>query len=205
MFSLLGVDEISVRSTAPPESAGPRARFQKEICMMKKILVGVVAILFLALLGFRAAAGKSDMPSEAQDRIAIEKLMWNYTRALDRLDGDAYAAAYTPDGAFGSGTNSVKGHDALKKMITDLKQRDADSEAKGGKRPSMYHMTTSSYLSFVDKDHAHIEAYWMTVFGFAGPNVPVRVAAAGREEDELVRVDGQWLIKIRDVAPKDDR
>jgi hypothetical protein len=29
------------------------------------------------------------------------------------------------------------------------------------------------------------------------------VAAAGREVDELVRSNGQWLIKLRDVAPKD--
>jgi len=32
--------------------------------------------------------------------------------------------------------------------------------------------------------------------------VPVRVAA-GREVDELVRVNGQGLIQSRDVAPKD--
>ena len=33
----------------------------------------------------------------------------------------------------------------------------------------------------------------------------VRVAAAGREYDELVRVNGRWLIQLRDVAPKDER
>jgi len=48
-----------------------------------------------------------------------------------------------------------------------------------------------------------MEGYWLTVFGQQGPNVPVRVAAAGREVDEIVRVNGQWLIKSRDVAPKD--
>ena len=110
----------------------------------------------------------------------------------------------TPDGQFGSGANAVKGPDALKKMISDLRQRAADTEAKTGQKPApMYHMLLNSELVFPEKDHAHMEAYWMTVFGQAGPNVPVRVAAAGREVDELVRVDGQWLIKTRDVAPKD--
>jgi hypothetical protein len=33
--------------------------------------------------------------------------------------------------------------------------------------------------------------------------VPVRVAAAGREVDEIVRVNGHWLIESRDVAPPD--
>lgn len=170
---------------------------------MKKIFTGVVALLFVALLAYRAAAGGNDTQREAQDRVQIEKLMWQYTRALDTENPDAYAAAYTPDGQFGSGSNAIKGHEALKKMIADLRQRAADADAKGEKRPPMYHMSANSYVEFVDKDHAHMEGYWLTVFGQQGPNVPVRVAAAGREVDELVRVNGQWLIKSRDVAPKD--
>ena len=39
------------------------------------------------------------------------------------------------------------------------------TEAKTGeKRPAMYHVLTNTYLEFVDKDHARLEAYWMTVF-----------------------------------------
>jgi len=170
---------------------------------MKKILAGVVALSLVALFGFHAASAGSDTQREAQDRAQIEKLMWQYTRALDTENADAYAATYTPDGQFGSGANAVKGSDALKKMIADLRQRAADAEAKGEKRPAMYHMTANSYLEFIDKDHARMEAYWLTVFAAAGPNVPLRVAAAGRDVDELVRVNGQWLIKSRDVAPKD--
>ena len=171
---------------------------------MKKILAGLVALLFVALLGSHVAAGGNDTQREAQDRAQIEKLMWQYVRALDTENADAYAATYTPDGQFGSGASAIKGREALKKMIMDLRQRAADAEAKSGqKRPPMYHVLANSYLEFVGKDHVHMEAYWMTVFAQAGPTVPVRVAAAGREVDELVRVNGQWLIKTRDVAPKD--
>jgi hypothetical protein len=171
---------------------------------MKKVLAGVIALMFVALLGSHTAAGGNDTQREAQDRAQIEKLMWQYVRALDTENADAYAATFTPDGQFGSGANAIKGREALKKMIADLRQRAADEEAKSGeKRPLMYHVIANSCLEFVDKDHAHLEAYWMTVFGQAGPNVPVRVAAAGREVDELVRVNGHWLIKARDVAPKD--
>jgi hypothetical protein len=67
----------------------------------------------------------------------------------------------------------------------------------------MYHVVTNSSIEFIDKDHARLQAYWMTVFATGGANVPARVAAAGREVDELVRWNGQWLIKVRDVAPKD--
>jgi hypothetical protein len=172
--------------------------------MMNKVLAGLVALLLVALLCSHAAVGGNDAQRQTEDRVQIEKLMWQYIRALDTENADAYAATYTPDGQFGSGANAIRGHDALKKMIMDLQQRAAEAEAKSGeKRPPMYHVIANSYLEFVDKDHARLEAYWMTVFAQAGPNVPARVAAAGREVDELARVNGQWLIKARDVAPKD--
>jgi uncharacterized protein (TIGR02246 family) len=140
---------------------------------------------------------------EAKDRAEIEALMWRYTRALDTANADAYAAVYTPDGQFQAGPNPTKGRDALRKMVADIKARQDAAAAKGEARAPMYHMTMNSHLTFVDKDHARLEAYWQTVFGAVGQNVPVRVAAAGRSVDQLVRVNGQWLIQSRDVAPRD--
>src|ERR1700733_15395366 len=131
--------------------------------VMKRAVAGGFALLFVALLSYRAAAGGNDTRNEAQDRAQIEKLMWRYTRALDTENPDAYAATYTPDGQFGSGANAVKGHDALKKMIADLRQRAAESEAKGEKRPAMYHMEMNTYIEIVDKDRARVEGYWQTV------------------------------------------
>ena len=172
--------------------------------MTKKILAATVALLFAALLISHAAPRDNNTDRQSQDRAQIEKLMWQYVRALDSENADAYAAVYTPDGQFGSGPHAVKGRDALEKMIADFRQRAADTEAKTGQKPApMYHVLANSYLEFPDKDHAHMEAYWMTVFAQAGPNTPARVAAAGREVDELVRVNGQWLIQFRDVAPKE--
>jgi uncharacterized protein (TIGR02246 family) len=171
---------------------------RKEINMTKKRIYGAAALVGLALLGWPVVA------AEAEDRAQIEKLMWQYVRALDTENADGYAAVYTPDGQFGSGANAVKGREALKKMINDFRQRTADNEAKTGeKRPAMYHVIANSYLEFTDKDHARLQAYWMTVFATGGEKTPTRVAAAGREVDELARVNGQWLIKARDVAPKE--
>jgi uncharacterized protein (TIGR02246 family) len=171
--------------------------------MTKKRVCGVAALVALALVGSHALAAENSLEKEFQDRAQIEKLMWQYVRALDTENADAYAAVYTPDGQFGTGANSVKGREALKKMISDLHQRSAENEAKSGeKRPPMYHVIANSYLEFTDKDHARLEAYWMTVFAAGGPQTPPRVAAAGREVDEIVRTNGQWLIKLRDVAPK---
>ena len=67
----------------------------------------------------------------------------------------------------------------------------------------MYHMEANSWIEFVDNDHARHHAYYLTAFGAAGENVPPRVAAVGRSINHLERVNGRWLIKGRDVAPRD--
>src|SRR6185436_2919426 len=149
-------------------------------------------------------AAESDFEREAKDRAEIEKLMWQYARALDTENADAYVATFTPDGQFGTGPNATKGREALHKMIADLHTRNVESETKTGKkRPAMYHTSMNDYLEFVDKDHAIWRAYWTTTFAGDGPNVPARIAAVGWEKNELVRVNGKWLIKVRDTQPKE--
>jgi hypothetical protein len=128
--------------------------------------------------------------------------MWQYARALDTLNADAYVAVFTEDGQFGVGANATKGHAALHKMITDLRTRNAETEAKtGAKPPAMYHTSMNPYLEFVDKDHAIFRAYWTTTFAGAARGEAARVAAVGWERNELVRVNGKWLIRVRDTAP----
>ena len=170
---------------------------------LMKTMVMIVVVCGIGWASTQVGAQQDNATREARDRAEIEALMWGYTRALDTLNPDAYAAAYTPDGQFKAGSgNATKGHDALKKMIVDTNTRQSAAAEKGQPRQPMYHMTLNSKLTFVDKDHARLEAYYLTVFGAAGQNVPVRVAAAGRSVDELVRVIGKWLIQTRDVQPR---
>ena len=178
---------------------------------MKRTGTGLAAllatVLMTALTGVpgtaQAAAPKVDYAREARDRVEIEDLMWRYCRALDSLNADAYAATYTADGQFGTGERAEKGPEALKKMIEGVKHGQAERAAKGEKNPPMFHVILNHAITFHDADHATYNAYWMTVFGAVGQEVPVRAAAAGRSVDELVRVNGHWLIQKRDVAPKD--
>jgi uncharacterized protein (TIGR02246 family) len=164
--------------------------------MKTKFLAGIVALLFIALFGYRAMAARNTTQARAEDRAQIENLMWKYSRALYTQNPDAYAALYAPDGQFGTGARAVKGREALKKMIVDLKQRLA------GQQP-VYVMDVNTSVEFPDRDHAHLEAYWLEVSPRTGPNVPARVVNAGREVEELERINGQWLLKLRDAAPKD--
>jgi len=166
----------------------------------RAMLAGAAALAFVQVA---AAADDHALSQQVQDRAAIEALMWKYVRALDSLDADGYAAVYTPDGSFNSGQSSEKGTAALKKMITDLKEGRAKREAAGEPpTPAMYHVVLNHTIEFIDRDHARYDAYWNTQFGSAGQGKPPTVAAVGRSVDMLVRVNGEWLIHSRDVAPK---
>jgi uncharacterized protein (TIGR02246 family) len=178
---------------------------------MKTLGVTVLAGLMLTAgfgrtvgVVFTASKSDNDVLREVKDRTEIEDLMWRYARALDTNDADAYASVYAPDGQFGTGTNATKGRDALRKMIADGRQRQAEAQAKGEpKRPPMYHMSANERVQFMDKDHARVEAYYITAIAADGANAPLRVAGVGRSVDDLVRLNGQWMIKTRNVAPQD--
>jgi len=159
--------------------------------------------LTLGLLQVALAADSRSPAEEANDRAAIEALMWRYVRALDTADADAYAAAFTADGTFTAGQSSERGSAELKKMINDFKARRAETQAKGAApTPALYHVVANHAITFLDRDHARYDAYWMTMAAAAGPETPARVAGVGRSVDLLVRQNGQWLIQSRDVAPK---
>ena len=149
-----------------------------------------------------ALADDAALAQEARDRAEIEALMWRYVRALDTLDADAYAAAFTPDGTFTSGNASEKGTAELKQMVVGLREQRTRREAAGTPSAPMYHVIFNHSIELIDRDHARYDAYWSTMFGAAGEGTPLRVAAVGRSVDMLVRVNGKWLIQSRDVAPK---
>jgi uncharacterized protein (TIGR02246 family) len=172
-----------------------RIKAQKEIDMANTRLSAFSAFVLMIFVSASLAAGKDLV--RAQDRVEIEQLMWNYIRALDSGNAEAYAALFAPDGQFGRGANAVKGREALKKMISDARQR-LDAENKSGKKaPRMYHVVTNPHIEFIDKDHARYYAYWMGALAAGG------TTSAGREVNELVRINGQWLIRVRDVDPQD--
>jgi uncharacterized protein (TIGR02246 family) len=171
---------------------------------MKHIAAYAIAgMLALAAPG-AAIASDADVLREVQDRAQIEQLMWNYVSAIDHWNPDAYAQVFTPDGAFIAGPTPTRGREALRNMVVGLKKSQDDRRAKGQVIGAMHHVMSNQQIEFVDRDHARVHYYWMTVF--AGPPVappalsPPNVAAVGRGLDDVVRVDGKWLIQTRNVV-----
>jgi uncharacterized protein (TIGR02246 family) len=164
--------------------------------MSRMRLMVFLAFMFITLIVSTSCTAEKD-PVRAADRVAIEQLMWAYIHALDSGNAEAYAALFAPDGQFGRGDTAVKGRDALKKMISDAGQQRAAAKKSDEKADRMNHVVTNPHIEFIDEDHARFYAYWMGVFTSGG------VTSAGREVNELVRMNGQWLISVRDVDPKD--
>jgi hypothetical protein len=65
----------------------------------------------------------------------------------------------------------------------------------------MYHMHANHAITFIDKDHARFDAYYITARAAGGQDQPLQVLAVGRSVDELVRLNGKWLIQVRNVQP----
>jgi uncharacterized protein (TIGR02246 family) len=166
------------------------------------ILIALSAfVLAASIVSTSCTAGKDNNDVvRAQDRVEIEQLMWDYIRALDSGNAEAYAAVFAPDGQFGRGEKAVKGRDALKKMILDSRKmmENAKKDDKKPEKPDhFFHVVTNPHIEFIDKDHARYYAYWMGAYASRG------ATSAGREVNELVQLNGKWLISVRDVAPQD--
>lgn len=134
------------------------------------------------------------LADRTEDREAINALMWHYARALDTANAEAYAACYTEDGQFGVGDNATKGRAALKAMITNF----ASGRGSDNPPPQLYHMNADTWIEFIDDTHARHHSYWLTMRAGSG-DTPAGVAAVGVGLDELVKVNGQWLIAVRNV------
>jgi hypothetical protein len=166
-------------------------------------------LAFMLLAGFAgtgvalaAGAADADRLRELTDRVEIEDLMWRYCRALDTLNEGAYADVYTADGTFTYNGETSRGRAGLMKVISDTRRTRQEREAQGGgKTPPIYHVIATHTVTFTGRDTARYDSYWMTVYGTTGANAPVRVNSVGRAIDELVRVNGKWLIRTRNISP----
>jgi hypothetical protein len=166
---------------------------------MFKILV--VALLTLGFVS-HSFASEADIIRESKDRADIEVLIWRYVQALDNVDVEAYPTFFTEDGSICCEHNhTFKGRAEIQKLLQEVKDSRAAAQAKGQTVPKMYHPIFNSHIEFRDKDHAHIDSYWFTVMAEQPPNGAPKVSLVGRCEDEVVRVNGKWLIKSRNVFP----
>lgn len=162
-----------------------------------KLLLSTVAALLLILTVYSTPAD-TNVSSYAEDRALIEDLQARYLFALDFFDLDTYVSTFTKDGVLDIIGYQVKGHDAIRKALEDARAVFNVSGSKDAQKPypaTGRHNITNIVLK-IDGDKAVGRAYWFH-YGNNNPERRAGVDAYGHYEDELVKVNGQWLFSKR--------
>jgi ketosteroid isomerase-like protein len=164
---------------------------------MRKLAIATFCAAGALGSAFAATPGDS---SYAQDRALIEDLQARYMFALDFRDAEAYAATFAEDGVLDYGAGKIKGREAIAAMVAgmranDEKQRAADTS---GLRPAAGRHNITNIVLDIDGDRATGTAYWFHL-GNDNPERSAEVTSFGHYEDELVKVDGQWLFSLRKI------
>jgi hypothetical protein len=135
-----------------------------------------------------------------EDRVAVEDVMARYVWSVDSLDADGYVAVFTEDATIDSNGNISKGHEQIRKIVTDLKKRADDDKAKGMPSRRLYHVISSPRISFPKPNEALYQAYWQTMRKDPDNANRMITGGMGRSEDHLVKRNGKWLIQFRKLT-----
>ena len=157
--------------------------------------VGVVVGLSLSPVS--SAQGGT---SYGEDRAQIENLQARYLFALDFHDGQLYASTFTPDGILDYGRGDVKGREAIIKVIEGMpgNAQSQAAAAKSGLRPAAGRHQITNIVLKIDGNKAVGSSYWFHT-GNDNPQRANTIGGFGHYEDELVKVNGQWLFTKRKI------
>ncbi len=161
-------------------------------------LTAASAALLLAMTGVSSALAQSS--SYAEDRAKIEDLAARYLFALDFQDPEAYAATFTEDGILDYGVGQIRGREAIAAMVANMRsnaqaQREADTS---GIRPAAGRHNITNIVIEINGERAYSTSYWFHV-GNNNPDRSAQLNSFGHYEDELVKVNGQWLYSKRKI------
>jgi len=143
-------------------------------------------------------AGPPAHATAADDRAAIKNLQARYMFALDWQDPAAYAATFAEDGVLVSAVAEARGRSAIRGEVVKMRDNDRATADKERLRPfSRRHVITNLVLQ-IHGDHASGRAYWAG-YNNDDPERRPYVESYGHYEDEMIKVNGQWLFKKRTI------
>jgi 3-phenylpropionate/cinnamic acid dioxygenase small subunit len=138
--------------------------------------------------------------SHAEDRARIEDLQARYMFALDFGDHDAYAATFAEDGVLDFGMGKTVGRKAIRDLIASLPRGDKVTKAEDGTRlrPAAGRHNITNIVLEIEGNRATGRAYW---FHMNNDNEERKAVldSFGHYEDEMVKVEGEWLFSHRKI------
>lgn len=133
------------------------------------------------------------------DRALIEDLQARYLFAFDFADAEGYAGTFTEDGILDYGGGVLTGRKAIAEFIASGRKRTEEARAKTpeGQRPSVGRHIINNMVVKIDGDKARGVSYWTHMT--SGADGRGTVDFFGHYEDEMVKVDGEWLFSRRRI------
>ena len=116
-------------------------------------------IVFIALFFSPVVVTAQENLGTYEDRMAVEDVMTRYVWAVDSLDAEGYVAVFTEDAIIDSNGNISKGHEEIRKIVTNLiKWRDENRE-KGLPASSLHHVISNVRITFPKPGEALHQSY----------------------------------------------
>lgn len=154
--------------------------------------------LLAAALPAPAMAEANYATSYAQDRAEIEDLMARYLFAIDYNDIETYVGTFTEDGEIEFATGTFKGREEIGAAVARFKERIGEFYTiEDGSPATLRHVILQSTIR-VEGDRAWATSLWMEMAN-DGPGDTLKMGTFGIYEDEMERVDGDWLFSKRRV------
>ena len=167
-----------------------------------------VAAAKLSAVGLALAGGiKRYDDNYARDRAEIQDLQARYMFALDWHDAETYADTFTEDGVLDWAGGIVTGREAIRAEVGEMRAMfDRIHAAQEPERPSRLRHFITNIVVKIDGDKAVGKAYWFEFDNAIRGRRPY-VGGYGHYDDEMRKVNGQWLFSRRRINNEqmDDR
>ncbi len=164
-------------------------------------LSGIVALLLVFMISCSPVEQPAvEGSSYAEDRALIEELQARYMFAMDFGDVDTYVSTFTEDGVLDIGDGEVRGHEAIREIMSGMPDRKEAAAAKEREelRPATGRHNITNIAIKVDGDKAVGRAYWFH-YGNNNPERRAILNSYGHYEDEMVKVNGEWFFSKRRI------
>jgi SnoaL-like domain len=129
------------------------------------------------------------MPTAVEDKDAIREVLAEYCFRLDDGRFAEMAALFTEDGTWETAFGKATGGAAIAELASSLRERAEQP------RPRAVHLVTNIVIA-LDGARAEVRSNWMVMQN--SPQGP-RIGSGGAYIDEMVRVDGRWLLRYRKI------
>lgn len=155
------------------------------------LLLAIISLIIsLADNGVARVAGLEERLALAEDELAIQRLLVDYSFTQDARDFAGYAALFAEEGEWVNGNLVYKGPEAIQQMLVDVY----------GMPPADYVNTESYHITSnprIDLDGDRATAHSRHLLMMRGPDGQPTPMLAGYYEDEFIREAGEWKILQR--------